>query len=444
MWKKLKGTFKGDPGDDANSIISRRTSSTSQVPPLSQRGSIEYPPESFKAQVMAAAFETMTVAVEIWRQGNLSKEEVPSVASARLLLPGFERLTHLPQSYSFAKFTDIFEQKINENDPAHPIEIQYGYLGYFASDGEHKRVRNQDNFEVAINHLYLNRGHSDVLKFIFQPEPKDAAIDRKTAEAAARAPVAEPATNYPFVAGPSGAKPSRDSTAWPLLAGESLTQSISFPGTALSGNDTYGLLTPDPTPLKGENQGRAIPVAGVQCTPSAQGKNPETPVSSTDRVSRSNYRNLKHTPKSEGEAATNIKRSISHGEVASPQTSPTKRERKGLSKFIGLGRATTPTSEDGQKEYEATAQDKDKAVLKKPQVPPRPLTDAEVIARFQTMWEEVGRTSFKIGGNDEEFLDKSSLKSAHEEEAELPEEEDGEEEDDNDDDIPQEDRVVAM
>ena len=84
-------------------------------------------------------------------------------------------------------------------------------------------------------------------------------------------------------------------------------------------------------------------------------------------------------------------------------------------------------------------------MLKKlPVVLPQQLTDEEFVARFPNLWEEVWRSSFKTGGDDEEFLDKVSLKSANEEEAAMIEIDEEGDVDDDDDDIPQEDRVAAM
>jgi hypothetical protein len=60
--------------------------------------------------------------------------------------------------------------------------MAFGKLGYFQNRGSFREVREQDGFAVAISHLYLNRGNSDVLKFIFQPESQDAMIERLVAE----------------------------------------------------------------------------------------------------------------------------------------------------------------------------------------------------------------------------------------------------------------------
>ena len=180
LWKKLKGTLKGNTGEDGNSIISRRHSSASEVSRPTRQRSLEFPPESYTVQAKKAAFETLRIEVTVFRQGhgNFGAEESYALPCSRLLVPGMERHTHLSQSYSYRKFVELFEIKMDQKHPKQPLEIAYGRVGYFDHRGDHKKVGNQDEFEIAINHLYLDRGSGDVLKFIFQPEPEDETIKR--------------------------------------------------------------------------------------------------------------------------------------------------------------------------------------------------------------------------------------------------------------------------
>lgn len=447
-WRKLKQKLKGERGDDASSISSRGSSIYSTLgfrpnqphyPPQGSGAYVGYPPNTFKSQVRQAALETMSVAVEVWRQGNLLKEENPSVAASRLLLPGKERDTHLAQSYSLATFIEIFERKINSNAPDHPVEISYGRLGYFTSNGEHKVVRNQDDFEVAINHLYLNRSGSDVLRFLFQPEPQDAAIDRQAAIVAEASSAARPTNFRPTDSRPSeGSLRSIDKEIGSTNPPYQLSQTTRFDRAVLPGGDPFRLLTPDPTPRK--NDGRAYSLEGFRSPPERRPVTPVRPLTGISSQSKT-----KERPKSDGEVTTPYSGSV----------------RKGLHKVGDIfgRRPTSPALSDGeQNHHEAAAaasraSSRDLTFIDKkrsgkgvhPKVPEKPArkpeTKEEIATKFPTLWKEIGRSSFKSGGKDEEVSNEKTPrveKEEHEEEAEFPEEENEE------DDIPQEDRVATM
>jgi hypothetical protein len=152
--KKFGEKFKRQKGSDGNEKKARRAST---------------------GQIRQTSLLQMTVEVEVWRPGSRWKEETLYVLASHILDEGKDPI--LAQSYRFSLFTQIFENMLNANDPGHRIEIKHGKLGCFLK-GEPFEVRQQDNFAVAINDLYLNRGHKVVLNFIFQPEAQDAMVNR--------------------------------------------------------------------------------------------------------------------------------------------------------------------------------------------------------------------------------------------------------------------------
>jgi hypothetical protein len=113
-------------------------------------------------------FAGLMVTANVCRGGNWMKGENHSVSMSHLLFPGKEADTHLAQSYSFAKFTAIFERKISTN---HLIKINYGNLSYIGG-----RVQKQKDFEVALNYLISNRTQdSDTLTFFLRVGDRDAS-----------------------------------------------------------------------------------------------------------------------------------------------------------------------------------------------------------------------------------------------------------------------------
>jgi hypothetical protein len=156
--KKFGGKFRRQKEGDGNEKKARRAST---------------------GQVRQTSLLQMTVEVEVWRPGSRWKEETLYVLASRILDEGNDPI--LAQSYSFSLFTQIFENMLNANDPGHRIEIKHGKLGCFLK-GEPFEVREQDDFAVAINDLYLNQGHKVVLSFIFQPEAQDVMVNRLVSE----------------------------------------------------------------------------------------------------------------------------------------------------------------------------------------------------------------------------------------------------------------------
>jgi hypothetical protein len=152
--KKFGEKFKRQKGSDGNEEKARRAST---------------------GQIRQTSLLQMTVEVEVWRPGSRWKEETLYVLASHILDEGKDPI--LAQSYSFSLFTQIFENMLNANAPGHRIEIKHGKLGCFLK-GEPFEVREQDDFAVAINDLYLNRGHKVVLNFIFQPEAQDVMVNR--------------------------------------------------------------------------------------------------------------------------------------------------------------------------------------------------------------------------------------------------------------------------
>jgi hypothetical protein len=122
-----------------------------------------------------ASLLQMTVEVEVFRPGTSFNEEKIRVLISRILDEGKDPI--LAQSYSFSLFTQIAENMLNPNDPKYRTEIKHGSLEFFLG-GDPFEIREQDDFTVAINALYLKRGDEVVLHLIFQPEPQDIMFDR--------------------------------------------------------------------------------------------------------------------------------------------------------------------------------------------------------------------------------------------------------------------------
>ena len=112
----------------------------------------------------------MTIELEVWRTGPGVGTEatVLKVPSSRLLEDGQD--TDKVHNYIFESFLATFEQKLNLSDPAHPTDMMFGQLGFLDNMGIFEAVGDQDSFGVALINLYLNRGITNVLTFIFQPE----------------------------------------------------------------------------------------------------------------------------------------------------------------------------------------------------------------------------------------------------------------------------------
>jgi hypothetical protein len=134
---------------------------------------IEQSTDFFAAQVMQAGLHQMIIALEIWKTGEVTEAdaEMLKVPASRFLEAGKD--ADRVHNYSFESFLATFQEKLKTTHPETPTEMIYGQLGFLAHDGVYEAVGDQDSFGVALNNLYLNRGTSNVLIFVFQPEFED-------------------------------------------------------------------------------------------------------------------------------------------------------------------------------------------------------------------------------------------------------------------------------
>lgn len=148
------------------------------IPGLSKTGETDVPAKDRQSLGL------MTIEVEVYRQGKVHSAivEIPRIHISAIRRPGYEDQTYSPRAYSFEEFLRVFDRRLDENPEREPTEMKYGKVGYFTNRGDHKEVGNQKTFEKAIDHLYVHRGGSDVLKFIFQPEHYEKMVARHAAE----------------------------------------------------------------------------------------------------------------------------------------------------------------------------------------------------------------------------------------------------------------------
>lgn len=85
-------------------------------------------------------------------------------------------------NYSFDQFVSVFGEKIYPAVPDSLSLMLNGKLNYDANTRDMGLVWDQDSFAVAINTLYLNRGKTGDLVFIYQPEVDIQREERIAAE----------------------------------------------------------------------------------------------------------------------------------------------------------------------------------------------------------------------------------------------------------------------
>ncbi|KAG4441047.1 hypothetical protein IFR05_003455 [Cadophora sp. M221] len=154
----------------------------------------------FSEAIRQASLFQMNVALQVIRP--LSQDYVVHKAPLSIFLEEGQDPT-VAHNYSFQKFKQVFEEIMDgwtiENmdsqssaDLQISISIEYGQLYWETGTGDIDRVKDQNTFVVALNGLYLNRGASDHLDFIYRTEWEierrirlKAAADRELSQAAA-------------------------------------------------------------------------------------------------------------------------------------------------------------------------------------------------------------------------------------------------------------------
>jgi hypothetical protein len=129
----------------------------------------------FEDNIKNMEFGHMTVEITVYQGPGLTYE----MALARFLKPEKEHAANLANSYSFALFQSILEEKINKIMYGAPIDTKNGTFEYFTADGQDiKAVTNQESFEVALNHLYIKRREDELLAFTFKPKITESRNNR--------------------------------------------------------------------------------------------------------------------------------------------------------------------------------------------------------------------------------------------------------------------------
>ncbi|TVY73465.1 DNA excision repair protein ERCC-6-like [Lachnellula suecica] len=125
----------------------------------------------FAHNVVNLEMSKMTIHVLVMRTAKNEALQTMKIALSRFLFPGREHLAGLTPSYSWELFAATLESSINEKDKEPFLEIQHGHLEY-EDDNEMIQVKNQTEFEVALNHLFkvALESKSEKMNFQFRPE----------------------------------------------------------------------------------------------------------------------------------------------------------------------------------------------------------------------------------------------------------------------------------
>lgn len=423
--KKLtsRGKSKNTDDDDAASIRSAfgaegQISAPAQAHYRAQRQGHELnsPEATFAARVAAAGLDQMTIGVNVWRLGNkdVTEEEEHLIVASRFLKRDYEHLSHLPSSYNYYSFIAAFEKRIGERDTSETIEMMYGKLDYEHSSGEWRSVRGQQDFEVALSNLLLNRGGDDVLRFVFQPESREARTDRLAKAVGEQSDAFGASTPTPSIFEhpiSEDAAPEASRVAEPAV--------VEFPPT------------PEATPGKPAGPSR---ISGASA---ASAGRPSTPLSpSSQRPTSSGSGGVRRSGSIIQKVGSRLagRPSISEGrhlstpnllageQDISPQPTPGASPNKpSLSVGASLKKAINTATGVAKKQRETREEERE---------------------RFKTLFEEEGRVTFKRGGDDAEEDNNANTGDAGTgvEEVESPE---PNELDEEDDEVPQEDRVIA-
>ncbi|KAJ5053758.1 uncharacterized protein L3040_000049 [Drepanopeziza brunnea f. sp. 'multigermtubi'] len=327
-----------------------------------------------------------------------------------------------PSSYSFDLFVARFERKLGEimKKPGYETEISHGKLGYFTAKKDYEKVWDQESFEVAVNHMYIHRGASEEMSFMYQPE-YPAQREERLATGAVQAGFKLPGISSGRAAATG---PAAEYFKLPTLPGKAL----------LAGSTTV--------------RSSSLPVAGLG---SAEGSYKPEKLNGTMAVG----------------AATDVEKDIEFARLEELEKNDTVASSP-VSPFT-----IRPPRKSSLPAQDSSAAEENSAVVKIPTnsssgrlsrssgsiksavkkvvgivARKEPETREEMQRRFKTLYTEVGKTSYTRGG-DEGALSPEDVqkfeKADHtvvEGEAEA-EPEKTEDEDDEDDDISNEDRIVT-
>lgn len=187
MWNKFTSPFKSKSRDTKLGENARTPSLPdgfafvnldARSPTPSQAHSLE------TVRYRITSLGLMTIEVEVYRQGDVHSPivETSRVHIATIARPAVKVTSNDAKNYSWDQFLEVFDRQLDENPVREPTQMKYGKVGYFTVRGDHKEVGNQKGFEKALDHLFQNRGTSDLLKFTFQPEHQDKMNARHAAE----------------------------------------------------------------------------------------------------------------------------------------------------------------------------------------------------------------------------------------------------------------------
>ncbi|KAH7308852.1 hypothetical protein BKA65DRAFT_174981 [Rhexocercosporidium sp. MPI-PUGE-AT-0058] len=161
IWNKLKDKSSGTP-QGAIEGAGRRES-------------------HFHEAIRQASLVQLNVAIEVMRPYSKDSKVYEEHKAPLSILLEEGKDAAVAHNYSFQKFKEVFQEKMDdwtiENlDPVspaglrHAIDMSYGHLYWESGIGDMEKVFDQDSFAVALNGLYLKRGASDHLDFLYRPE----------------------------------------------------------------------------------------------------------------------------------------------------------------------------------------------------------------------------------------------------------------------------------
>ncbi|KUJ17485.1 uncharacterized protein LY89DRAFT_781683 [Mollisia scopiformis] len=162
-------------------------------------------------QQAPVTLETVVVRVQLKVTQIGQEKEFAEFSLSRCLQDG--KLATLPKNYDHKLFLREAETHINEAR-AVPLEFAHGTLTYSQWNNV-KQIARQTHFEVAISHLFNNRGDDDTILFTFQPESEAQERNRLNAERASqrlKAPAPGSGTKRRLTESPKATQPQSTRT----------------------------------------------------------------------------------------------------------------------------------------------------------------------------------------------------------------------------------------
>ncbi|KAG0648026.1 hypothetical protein D0Z07_5774 [Hyphodiscus hymeniophilus] len=116
-------------------------------------------------------------------RGRPDEQKPVFIALARLLLPDRVHLAEHATGYSYDLLKKEIEIQMNKLYGDHEVDTKHGFFSYFENDGLGlPTIKDQDSFEVGLNHLYHRRRETEVTTLIFQPEREEVRLARVAEE----------------------------------------------------------------------------------------------------------------------------------------------------------------------------------------------------------------------------------------------------------------------